>query len=100
MSKRRSTRSGLNTEILDAGEKKTGGRMPSRAVSAPEPKDPASSAGRQLSPVSLKVYLVASGKKWDQMAGFAAWATAQKLTPRTMPAWHKTYEEFLARPVK
>lgn len=49
--------------------------------------------------VSLRIFLTASGKKLDQMAGFQNFALKHELAPRSMKAWHDAYKEFLDRPI-
>jgi hypothetical protein len=47
----------------------------------------------------LRVFATLAGPKWDQMAGFVAWATRQQLGPRSMTAWREAHETFKTRPV-
>lgn len=65
----------------------------------PDEAKPAAPA-RNLSKVPLEVYCSASGVKWDQIAGFKAWAKRQKLGRLTMPQWKAKHDEFAARPVR
>lgn len=71
---------------------------------APEEKSKATPAEekpeRKLTPVALRVFITACGKKPDQTAGFAAYAQSRKYGPRTMPEWNRALAEFMTRPVK
>jgi hypothetical protein len=49
--------------------------------------------------VGLDVYATTAGIKWDQLAGFIAYAKAQKLAPRTIPDWRLALVAFNNRPV-
>lgn len=99
----RATEERRNTEVLDPEEGKAGGRTPSQAPKTPIPKapekEPKSPASRQLDPVPLKVWVVASRHKWHQLAGFEARAKTQNLGPLTIPEWERAYQDFLATPV-
>ena len=71
--------------------------------SSPETKPDEAKApapARVLSRVALEVYCSASGLKWDQVAGFKAWAKRQKFGRLTMPEWKAKHDEFAARPVR
>lgn len=49
--------------------------------------------------VKLEVFLRASGKRPDQMAGFRRWAINQGLKPMGIKDWRKEYARFLSLPV-
>ena len=96
MKKRRSKKpSTVNTRIEDAAlpPKKTA-LSNNRTQAISMPKD----TGRVLSPVPLKVFLVACGIKSDQTAGFAAYVKRMKFGPRTMPEWQRSFDEFMQKP--
>lgn len=77
----------------------SGGEPPSRVASPPVSETTGESGGRQLAPVTLNVWLVASPHRTDQLAGFAAHARSRSLGPRTMPEWQESYEAFMGREV-
>lgn len=92
-----------NTVIEDGNRP----RMTSKAGRTPVPRTaaavhaaPPRAGGRQLSPVPLRVWVVASKHKEDQLAGFAAYARTLELGPRTIPEWESAYGAFLSREVK
>lgn len=66
---------------------------PIAAVASPTPTEDPSSA------MTLRVYATIAGPRWDQMAGFVAWATQRKLGPLTMSQWNAEHEKFKNRPV-
>ncbi len=72
--------------------------------SSPESKPPEEKKdeppARALDRVTLEVYCSASGVKWDQIAGFKAWAKRQKLARLTMTEWKVKHNEFVVRPVR
>lgn len=97
----RSKRPVINTEVSDGNlPPKSGGSSPSEPPFQPKAEDPAPVKPRQLQPVPLKVWLVASRHKWDQLAGFEARAKAQGFVPMTIPEWEKAYQDFLVSPMK
>jgi hypothetical protein len=49
--------------------------------------------------IRLEVFMRLSGRKPDQMAGFAWYARKQKLGPLSVPEWHEALAAFDARPV-
>ena len=49
--------------------------------------------------LTLRVYAAMSGIRWDQAAGFLAYAKAMKLGPLTMEEWSGEVEKFNNRPV-
>jgi hypothetical protein len=48
----------------------------------------------------LKVFIPLSGKKADQMAGFAHHAKKKKLGPMTIPQWREAFERFQNEPMR
>lgn len=59
----------------------------------PEPSAPVHTPD----PVAVEVWLITSGLKLDQTAGFRHFARSRKLGPRAAPEWERVYREFLAR---
>lgn len=49
--------------------------------------------------VGIEVFVVVSGHKPDQLAGFVSWAKRKKMTPRTIPEWKAELTTFGNRPV-
>lgn len=66
------------------------------AQEAPAAPPPAEEAPR----VRLEVFLKIAGPKWDQLAGFKAWAHAEKLAPRSIVAWREELQRFQNKPTK
>lgn len=56
----------------------------------PAPKDPI---------VELDVFVAISGKKSDQVRGFALWAKKQGIGQRSAPEWEIEWRRYLERPV-
>lgn len=54
----------------------------------------------ELPAVRLEVFARVHGAKWDQFAGFRAWATQQKLAPRSVPEWRAEFLKFQKKPTK
>lgn len=48
--------------------------------------------------IPLDSFLVISGKKYDQLAGFKAYAKLNNLGPLTVPAWQDAFNAFLNKP--
>jgi hypothetical protein len=70
---------------------------------APAP-EPQVDAVPQVSPpdrplVPLRVFASVVGVRWDQMAGFVAYAKKQKLGPLTIEDWRVALTQFNAKPV-
>jgi hypothetical protein len=61
-----------------------------KPIAPPSPPKPA---------VALRVFLQVAGSKWDQLAGFKAYAKAQRLEARSIPEWHAAVTEYKNRPV-
>jgi hypothetical protein len=47
--------------------------------------------------ITLEVWLISSGMKPDQTAGFRRFARTRKLAARTAPEWMQAYREFSSR---
>lgn len=94
----------INTMVEDASVPRTrrrvGGNAPADVVSSRLESGSHAPEGRQLAPVTLNVWLVSSPHKPDQSAGFAAYARATLMGPRTVPEWALAYEAFMAREVR
>jgi hypothetical protein len=69
------------------------------SLAAPASAPAALLAEHKPDPVTLEVWLLTSGMKPDQMAGFRRWAKSCKLGPRVALDWERAHREFLARPV-
>lgn len=50
--------------------------------------------------VSLKVFCLVSGQKWDQIAGFRSYATSNKLGPFSVLDWRVEFQKFQNKPTK
>lgn len=50
--------------------------------------------------IELRVFAAMSGIRWDQAAGFLAYAKQTKLGPMTMEQWQAELVKFHNRPVK
>lgn len=77
---------------------------PKPVVEAPTPKPAVSPRNkverlRALPRITLDVFLLASGKRADQSAGFRRWAKRNTVKRQTMPEWEKLWETFLQRPM-
>lgn len=100
MSRRRKV---VFSEVSDGNrpeEQAQAGEPPDFVVSPPKTTEAVSEAPRQLAPVGLTVFVVASGVKADQIAGFKAWATGRAFGPRTIPEWHGALQRFMSQEVK
>jgi len=47
--------------------------------------------------VLLRVFLAASGMKFDQSAGFSAYAKSMGFNRKPMNEWHASYAEFMSK---
>ena len=85
-----------NTQVSDPDVAGTSPESPPSQVVSHSVSSP---AGRQLPLVPLRVWLVASSHKWDQLAGFEQRAKAQGMGPMTIPDWERALEVFLTAPM-
>ena len=67
-----------------------------KEIVEPTKKEQAPTSGA----VPLRAFVTASGKKWDQLAGFGQYARKMKMAPRSMSAWREEYQAFMNRPVR
>lgn len=66
-----------------------------------EPKQPPMLAPLKGPPmIDAKLFGIISGHKWDQMAGFIAYARDSKLGPMAIENWRKELIEFNNKGVK
>jgi len=49
--------------------------------------------------LSLRAFVAIDSRKWDQMAGFNAYAKLHKLGPRSTVEWRAAFTAFMNRPV-
>ena len=48
--------------------------------------------------ISLRVFTASGGVRWEQIAGFRAYAKTQNLESLTMEEWRREFEKFQNRP--
>ncbi len=81
----------INTEVKDT--------LPRKQVEQPQAKAAPKPKSAPLPLVRLNVFISASGLRFDQIAGFKAYATVKKLGPMTIPDWKLALDAFMKRPV-
>ena len=72
---------------------------PSLEVKADEIPEPKPVAEPPKSVISLRVFAAISGIRWDQFAGFMAYAQQAKMGPRTTEEWRAELVKFRSLPV-
>ena len=85
-------------EVTDLSEEE----VPEEVEEAPEPeKEPEPEPSfPEPARVPLRVFIASSGVKWDQMAGFKAYAKRTNLGPLSITDWRKAFTDFQKRPVR
>ncbi len=76
---------------------------PTDAGKAKEGESPADNSlehGKGPLEMSLKAYLRGSGRKPDQTAGFASYATRELSGRRTQADWEQAFSDFHAKPLR
>jgi len=76
--------------------------VPGKTETTPQPIariEPVTKEADPSSLMTLRVFATLAGPKWDQMAGFVAWAQLKKLQPMTMEQWRVEFRSFKNRPV-
>ena len=97
MSKKNRAWSDPEVDTDAPGSSETLESVPTVALEAPKSLDPPSAPLKEY--LALRVFATIAGPKWDQMAGFVAYARRLKLGPLTMEDWQAEFKKFQEKPV-